>query len=307
MPSEEIKPENIETAKEIIEDAALPEINPDINADLETTEEEYEEAESINANEDTEEDDPEENLEAILKMEVEKENTIEDKPAETAMPEPNLPEDPEGNSLRQQLEVLLFMSREPLSLKEFKKFLKTDEAEINKVLQDLISSYARPLHGIHIIQIADKYQFATKPQYTRTLEKYINAPTEISLSTAAMETLSIIAYRQPITRAEVEAIRGVNSDGIIKSLQDKELLLEYGRADTIGRPTLYSTTELFLKHFGLRDLNDLPLEPKSKMSGNKEAEETLRTFRENPAESAQEELFTDNENKKTVVEPYVIG
>lgn len=172
------------------------------------------------------------------------------------------------NNLKQKLEVLLFMSRNPLSLEELVKYLETPAEQIKNELNNLINRYESPDYGIQIINVSNGYQFATKPDYAKTLELYINAPQDISLSTAAMETLTIIAYRQPVSRAEVENIRGVNSDGIIKSLQDKGLIEERGRAETIGRPTIYGTTEAFLKHFGLKDLSNLPPEPAKQLQEN---------------------------------------
>lgn len=199
----------------------------------------------------------------------------------------------DNNTIKQRLEVLLFMSREPLSEADLIKFIGCSSEILKSELLQLQEEYNQPSHGIQIIQIADKYQFATKSEYTKTVEDYINAPTEVSLSTAALETLSIIAYRQPITRTEVEAIRGVNSDGIIKSLLDKEFIEECGKADTIGRPTLYGTTDLFLRHFGLKDLADLPAEPKALMN-SQEAEEALRIFRHSLVANAELELAAED-------------
>jgi segregation and condensation protein B len=111
------------------------------------------------------------------------------------------------------------------------------------------------------------------------LELYINTPQEFSLSAAALETLTIIAYRQPVSKSAIEAIRGINSDWIVKSLQDKELVEEKGQADTAGRPMLYGTTEKFLRHFGLKNLQDLPSEPKLQMEADQEtAAEKLQRF-----------------------------
>jgi segregation and condensation protein B len=205
-------------------------------------------------------------------------------------------------NIRQRLEVLLFMTREPLSKEDLLKFLKCEREILERELFSLQTSYDSPEHGIQIIQIADKYQFATKAEYTKTVEDYINTPTEVSLSAAALETLAIIAYRQPITRTEVEAIRGVNSDGIVKSLLDKEFIEECGKAETVGRPTLYGTTDLFLKHFGLKDLQDLPAEPRALME-SQEAEETLRIFRHSLVSQAELEL----NDAETVVEPTAAG
>ena len=94
--------------------------------------------------------------------------------------------------------------------------------------------------------------------YSHYIEKYLNSPISVTLSQQSLETLSIIAYKQPVTKADVEKIRGVMCDGVIKTLLEKKLIKESGRSDTVGRPILYSTTVDFLKHFGLHDLSDLP-------------------------------------------------
>jgi segregation and condensation protein B len=183
-----------------------------------------------------------------------------------------------NNNLKQKIEVLLFMARNPLTEEYLAKNTEAGEEEVKTAVRQLIDKYSDPEFGIHIIHISGGYQFATKAEYAKTLELYINSPQEFSLSMAALETLVIIAYRQPITRAEVEAIRGVNSDGIMKSLFDKELVEEKGKSDTIGRPTLYGTTDNFLKHFGLNSLEDLPKDPLNTMNKNSEAAEKLAGF-----------------------------
>lgn len=183
-----------------------------------------------------------------------------------------------AQELKPRLEVLLFMARNPLSLEDLAKYLSVEPAVVMESLELLTTQYQDAQYGIQVINVSNGYQFATKPQYAKTLELYINAPQEFSLSTAALETLVIVAYRQPISRAELEAIRGVNSDGIIKSLMDRGLVEEKGRADTLGRPMLYGTTDTFLKHFGLKDLADLPQDPQLKMQNSPEALEKLSSY-----------------------------
>ena len=183
-----------------------------------------------------------------------------------------------AQELKPQLEVLLFMARNPLTIEELAKYLAVDPTLVTDALALLTEHYKNPECGLQIINVSNGYQFATKPQYAKTLELYINAPQEFSLSTAGLETLVIVAYRQPISKAELEAIRGVNSDGIIKSLMDRNLVEEKGRADTLGRPMLYGTTDSFLKHFGLKDLSELPQDPQLKMRNNPEALTKLSPF-----------------------------
>jgi segregation and condensation protein B len=184
-----------------------------------------------------------------------------------------------ANNLLPQLEILLFMARQPLLPEQLARYLEAPEETALQLVAELTAQYADPAHGLQIINVADGYQFATKPEYSKPLELYINTPQEFSLSAAAMETLTIIAYRQPIAKSEIEAIRGLNSDWIVKSLQDKELVEEQGRSEGLGRPTIYGTTEKFLRHFGLKNLQDLPPEPKLKMTSDQEtAAEKLQQF-----------------------------
>ncbi|MDR1997230.1 MAG: SMC-Scp complex subunit ScpB [Candidatus Margulisbacteria bacterium] len=177
------------------------------------------------------------------------------------MPEPQL---------KARLEVLLFMARQPLAPEQLARYLDAPETAVQEALAELSAGLSAPEHGLQIVNVANGYQFATKPEYAGPLELYLNSPQEFSLSPAALETLVIIAYRQPVSRGEIEAIRGINSDWIVKSLQDKELVTEQGRSEGLGRPLLYGTTEKFLKHFGLRDLQDLPPEPNLKMQSKPE-------------------------------------
>ena len=172
--------------------------------------------------------------------------------------------------LLQKLEILLFMARQPLLLEQLARYLETSEENAHQLVTELTARYADSSHGLQIINVSDGYQFATKPEYSKPLELYINTPQEFSLSAAAMETLTIIAYRQPVAKPDIERIRGIDSGWIIKSLQDKELIEEQGQADTVGRPMLYGTTEKFLRHFGLKNLEDLPSAPFLKLQENPE-------------------------------------
>jgi segregation and condensation protein B len=209
-----------------------------------------------------------------------------------------------SNHLNQKLEVLLFMARNPLTIDELAQYISATPAEIETSIQELQSQYQASSYGIQIIHVSNGFQFATKPEYTQTLELYINAPQEISLSPAAMETLAIIAYRQPISRGEVEAIRGVNSDSIVHSLLEKALIEEKGKSEAIGKPTLYGTTDAFLKHFGLNSLEDMPQGPRRKMTENKETEDKLSVFSKTISETLN---FNENNEGQQVIEPYTIA
>lgn len=161
--------------------------------------------------------------------------------------------------LKNKIETLLFMAKTPLTVGDFKEVLLEDKELIEQGLQQLKADYAG--RALQLIQVASGYQIATRPEYHDIADKYTHSPIEVSLSAAAMETLAIIAYRQPISRREVESVRGVNSDAVVKSLTEKRLIIELGKSDLPGKPVIYGTTDFFLKHFGLNDLKALPPEP----------------------------------------------
>ncbi|MFZ5943455.1 MAG: SMC-Scp complex subunit ScpB [Bacillota bacterium] len=155
------------------------------------------------------------------------------------------------------IESLLFMSNEPLSLKQIEETTSFSQETIREVLGELKKEYDQTYHGFHVIEVAGGYLFATKPQYDRYIEKLVK-PQFNNLSHAALETLSIIAYKQPITRSEIELIRGVKIDKIVSTLVEKNLIQELGRKEGPGRPIIYGTTNEFLLYFGLKDLSQLP-------------------------------------------------
>jgi len=153
------------------------------------------------------------------------------------------------------VECLLFVAGEPLSAKELAKTTETDEEAIYESLRFLRDRYTDS--GLQVMEIAGGWQLCTRTQYAPVIGKLL-APRANRLSKPALETAAIIAYRQPCTQAEVEAIRGVASDGVLKTLTERELIREAGRKQTPGRPILYATTESFLHYFGLSCLEDLP-------------------------------------------------
>jgi len=157
--------------------------------------------------------------------------------------------------LRNILECMLFVSPQPLVVRQVAESLETDEAEIEKAIHQLRLDYQGG--GLQIIRIAGGYQMCTRPEYGDDIAKLLT-PERVRLSKAALETVAIIAYRQPVTAPEIDAIRGVNSDGVLHTLMDRGLVKQVGRRETVGRPILYATTEEFLNHFGLNDLADLP-------------------------------------------------
>ena len=158
------------------------------------------------------------------------------------------------------LESIIYLAREPVHVEAICKALPdVPRSEIDEKIQELIGKYQSPEHGIEIREVAEGLKFSTKPEHHETLKQFIKSqipPTRLSL--AALETLAVIAYKQPVTIPEILEIRGVQGAGVIKTLLDKKFLAAAGRKEVLGRPILYKTTREFLVHFGLKDLSELP-------------------------------------------------
>ena len=159
-------------------------------------------------------------------------------------------------NLHPVLECLLFVASEPVTPKQIGETLQLDETTATEALEHFRQHYVNG-GGLQVVRIAGGYQLRTRPEFASAIATFLR-PAAQKLSRQALETLAIIAYEQPITQPEIDALRGVNSDGVMKSLLEKDLIREAGRKDAPGRPILYRTTETFLKHFGLADLTDLP-------------------------------------------------
>lgn len=156
------------------------------------------------------------------------------------------------------IESLLYIWGEPLSLKDLSDVLELEKNDVKEMIKEMISDFNYNRRGLQIIRINDSYQLTTRPEHYDMISKLCTPRSDKSLSNAALETLSIIAYKQPITRMEVEAIRGVKCNKSISSLLQRELVKEVGRLEKTGKPKLYGTTETFLQHFGLTTLEQLP-------------------------------------------------
>lgn len=158
------------------------------------------------------------------------------------------------------LEAIVYLAKEPVGLDAIQKALPdVDRAELQQTLDMLVERYRSGEYGIEIREVADGYRFSTKPEHHETLKHFLKSqvpPTRLSL--AALETLAVIAYKQPVTVPEIQEIRGVHASGVIKTLLDKKFLTTAGRKEVLGRPILYKTTRDFLVHFGLKDLSELP-------------------------------------------------
>ena len=156
------------------------------------------------------------------------------------------------------IEALLFISGEPVTLSVLKSIAELPENDLKQLLEELIIEYKQKESGLLIIEIANGYQMVTNPLYSQWIKKFSTTSTANKLSMPSLETLAIIAYKQPIIKAELEQIRGVNSDGVIKTLLDKRLIKIMGRREVPGKPLLYGTTQEFLQYFGIKDLTELP-------------------------------------------------
>lgn len=162
------------------------------------------------------------------------------------------------NRLFSIIESMLFVSGEPVEISNIAHCIDCSQEFTVKIMEELAEKYHQEIYGVKLINIDNAYTLVTKPENSLYVEKLLGTNLRQSLSQAAIEVLAIIAYKQPITRVIVDEIRGVKSDRAINSLLDKKIIKEFGRMDAPGRPILYSTTEEFLKYFGLESIKELP-------------------------------------------------
>jgi segregation and condensation protein B len=160
--------------------------------------------------------------------------------------------------LKPLVEALLFVTEEPLPPDKIAEITGAELKEVRGVLSRLQQDYSKADRGLQVLEIARGFQLATKPELAPAVEKLFKGESSYTLSQAALETLAIIAYRQPVTRLDVEAIRGVKADGVLETLLKRRFIRTVGRKAAPGRPILYGTTRQFLKYFGLKDLDELP-------------------------------------------------
>lgn len=156
------------------------------------------------------------------------------------------------------IESILFVSGRPLEYGELRRLLDIDEAALSEGLEELAEQLERQERGIRLQRLGTQVQLVTAPENAHYIAALLGLPMTAKLTNAALETLSVIVYRQPITRAQIEAVRGVNSDRALLSLIQHGLVAEIGRAQTVGRPALFATTPEFLQQFGLTSLDQLP-------------------------------------------------
>jgi len=156
------------------------------------------------------------------------------------------------------IEALIFVSDEPLSAKTIADVLKEDKEAVNETLTALAEEFNARQSGLQLREVAGGWQFATRPEYHEHVRSFLKTRPSAKLSIASLETLAVIAYRQPITVPEILEIRGVQSPSAIKTLLDTKLIVAKGRKETVGRPMMYGTSKEFLLQFGLKDLSELP-------------------------------------------------
>jgi segregation and condensation protein B len=205
------------------------------------------------------------------------------------------------------IESLIFSSDESLSSADIIRAVKGidgDDTEISgddidKCVEELNNTYDEKGMSFHILKIAGGFLFGTKPEYAKYVGYLSSEKSKRRLSQAAVETLAIIAYKQPITKPEIETIRGVNSDYILNTLLDKLLITITGRAETIGRPLLYGTTDEFLKYFGLNKISDLPKprEVEEIMKDEDFIEQKQKILMNLLEESAEKEINEESDDK----------
>jgi segregation and condensation protein B len=174
------------------------------------------------------------------------------------------------------IESLLFVAGTPVSLRRLAEVTGITQIEVKPAIAQLLQEYAAPERGVRLMEVAGGYQFRTAAENTEYVRKFVQEKPS-KLSRASLETLAIIAYRQPLTKAEIEAVRGVDVDGVLNSLLTKKLVRVMGRKDVPGRPWVYGTTPQFLELFGLNDLGSLPPLPEIH-------EPTLNSFSEDLAD-----------------------
>ena len=165
----------------------------------------------------------------------------------------------EPDEVKSILEAILFAASEPISLKQLSQILSdVSSRQIRQLLMQLRDEYDESKRSFQLIEIAEAFQLCTRPEYHGWIEKFYTRQVRIKLSPSALEALAIVAYKQPTTRSEIEAIRGVNSDSVVNSLIEKGLIRIAGRKPGAGRSLLFATTDAFLEQFGLKNLLELP-------------------------------------------------
>lgn len=156
------------------------------------------------------------------------------------------------------IEAILFISGEAVSIKKISEIIEQDINTTKQIIEKLIKKYKEEERGIQIVQVNNAFQMCTSPQFFEYIQSFYRSPKKYNMSQAVLETLAIIAYKQPVAKAHIEEIRGVRCDHVVNKLIEYNLVCEVGRMDAPGKPILFGTTEEFLRHFGFKNINELP-------------------------------------------------
>ncbi|MCL0044669.1 SMC-Scp complex subunit ScpB [Nitrospinaceae bacterium] len=212
----------------------------------------------------------------------------------------------EQEEIKAIIENILLAADQPVSETQFKNLLggEVEKVSFKSVLEELINEYSS--RNLQILQVAEGYQLCTRHDYSDWVRKFLKFDKTTKLSQPSLDTLAIIAYKQPLTKAEVEEIRGVDSSGVVRTLLEKKVISPAGRKKVPGRPIMYRTTRKFLEYFGLRDLSDLPtLEDfkESELEGQVSPDQTTLPFDELSGDSAEEMVDTVSEVEAQSTDP----
>jgi segregation and condensation protein B len=165
----------------------------------------------------------------------------------------------DGDFVKQVVEAIIFASDESISVKQIHALVEeVTPSQVEKIIQNLNLEYTQTSRAFHIVKIAGGYQMVSRDSFSSWIQKLFQGKRKSRLSQAALETLSVIVFKQPVSKTEVSAIRGVNCDGVIKTLLERKLISISGRSEGPGRPLIYKTTNEFLRYFGVNDISDLP-------------------------------------------------
>jgi len=196
----------------------------------------------------------------------------------------------EENNLKSAVEALIFASEKPITIEQIKKVLgDLDTSSINKIITELKNEYEGQNRGIRVVEIAGGFQMITSSNFASFLKKLFKNRYSDKLSKPALESLAIIAYKQPLTKSEIESLRSVNVDGVMKNLVEKNLIRVCGRKKIPGRPFVFGTTREFLEHFGLKSLADLPkMEDFKVLAQRQEAQSSIEPINQTDLEAKNE-------------------
>ena len=216
----------------------------------------------------------------------------------------------EREEVKAIIENILLAADQPVSDSQFKNLLadKVEKVALNSILEELMEEYKS--RNLQILQVAEGYQLCTRNDYSDWVRKFLKFDKTTKLSQPSLDTLAIIAYKQPLTRLEVEEIRGVDSSGVVKTLLEKKVIAPGGRKKVPGRPIMYRTTRKFLEYFGLRDLSDLPtLEDfkENELEGEISSNQTILPFDELSDSNIKDEIFDSVSEELKPPEPTKIN